>query len=76
MTEALRTPLANVLTRNEMVDIRFIRPDVAVVSGIKHISGEGGGPAAPGSRAAFSFVLAREDGAWRIAVAHNTLVRD
>jgi len=76
MQEALKTPLANVLTRNEIVDVRFVQPDVAVVSGTKHISGEGGGPVASGSTATFTFLLVRESGAWRIAVAHNTLVHE
>jgi uncharacterized protein (TIGR02246 family) len=65
-----------VLTRNEVADIRFLRQDVAVVSGIKHIREEGGGSAAPGSKAHFSFVLVHEGDVWRVAVAHNTLVRD
>jgi hypothetical protein len=46
-----------------------------VVSGIKHISGEGGGPATSGSTANFSLVLVHDRGEWLIAVAHNTLVR-
>jgi uncharacterized protein (TIGR02246 family) len=72
MAEALRTPLANVLTRHEVVDIRFLRQDVAVASGVKHVSAEGDGAAAPGSRVSLSLVLVRE-GTWRIAVTGNAL---
>jgi uncharacterized protein (TIGR02246 family) len=75
MVEALQTPMANVMTRNEVVDIRFIRPDVALVVGVKHIFEVGGGSLAPGSKANFSFVLVRERETWQIAVAHNTLVQ-
>jgi hypothetical protein len=61
MAEALRTPLANVLTRHEVVDIHVLRQDVAVASGVKHISREGGGDGAPASRVSFNFVLVRQD---------------
>ena len=40
MRQALETPFAHVYTRNEVVDVRFLRPDVAVVSCVKHISDE------------------------------------
>src|ERR671914_2714502 len=46
--KALQTPLAKVLTRNEVHDIRFLRPDVAIVSLTKHVSDEReGGPPVP-----------------------------
>jgi uncharacterized protein (TIGR02246 family) len=76
MAAALQTPLANVFSRNEVADVRFLRQDVAVVSGIKRLREEGGGSAAPGSKAIFSLVLVHEGEAWRIAVAHNTLAQE
>lgn len=36
--QALQTPLAQVLASNELQDIRFLRPDVALVSCIKQVS--------------------------------------
>src|SRR5918999_4580973 len=40
MESALATPLAKVTTTAEVQDIRFVRPDVAVVSCAKHVSDE------------------------------------
>jgi uncharacterized protein (TIGR02246 family) len=76
MAAALQTPLANVLTRNEIDDIRFVRPDVAAASGTKYVSGDGSDHAESGSTIHFTFVVVRDGDAWRIAVAHNTLVRE
>jgi uncharacterized protein (TIGR02246 family) len=76
MREAMKTSLANVLTRYEIVDVRFVRPDVAVVSGIKHVSEEGSGRAKGGAKITLTFVLTREQRSWLIAVVHNTLVPD
>jgi uncharacterized protein (TIGR02246 family) len=75
MAAALQTRLAKVLTRNELLDIRFIRPDVAVVSAIKHISDENedAGGATP-SRGSLTLVVVDEGDAWRIAVAQTTPV--
>jgi uncharacterized protein (TIGR02246 family) len=77
MREALQTPFAHVYTRVDVVDVRFARPDVAVVSCIKHISDERA-PATMGSDAQLSergsqtFVLVRERGNWLIALAQTT----
>jgi uncharacterized protein (TIGR02246 family) len=77
MRQALRTPFAHVYTRTEVVDLRFLRPDVALVSCIKHISDERE-PAARDSNAPLSergsqtFVLVRERGDWLIALAQTT----
>jgi uncharacterized protein (TIGR02246 family) len=77
MRQALDTPMANVYTRNEVVDVRFLRPDVAVVSCIKHISDErepsaGDSDVAPSERASSTFVLVREQGSWLIALVQTT----
>jgi uncharacterized protein (TIGR02246 family) len=77
MQEALKTPFAHVYTRTEIVDLRFLGPDVALVSCIKHISDERE-PAARDSDAALSergsqsFVLVKEQGTWLIALAQTT----
>ncbi|MFF4986116.1 SgcJ/EcaC family oxidoreductase [Streptosporangium saharense] len=66
MAEALRTPLKDVLTRNELLDVTFLRPDVALASLIKHVN--------DGRTGALTFVLVRDDGTWRIALAQTTPV--
>jgi uncharacterized protein (TIGR02246 family) len=77
MTQALKTPFARVYTRNELVDVRFLRPDVALVSCIKHISDERE-PTAKDSNAPLSergsltFVLVKEESNWLIALAQTT----
>jgi uncharacterized protein (TIGR02246 family) len=77
MQQALETPFAQVYTRIEVVDVRFLRPDVALVSCIKHISDEREPPArdsnAPLSeRGSQTFVLVRDRGSWRIALVQTT----
>jgi uncharacterized protein (TIGR02246 family) len=73
MRQALQTPMAQVYTRNELVDVRFPGPDVAVVSSIKHISDEREAADAPlAQRGSMTFVLVKEDGRWLIALAQTT----
>jgi uncharacterized protein (TIGR02246 family) len=77
MTEALKTPLANVYTRNEVVDVRILRPDVALVSSVKHIFDERNpsarDPNAPLSgQGSMTFVLVKERHSWLIALAQTT----
>jgi uncharacterized protein (TIGR02246 family) len=77
MRQALETPFAHVYTENEVVDVRFLRPDVAVVSSVKHISDKREPPAsdseAPMSeRGSATFVLVRERNSWLIALVQTT----
>jgi uncharacterized protein (TIGR02246 family) len=77
MTEALKTPLADVYTRNEVVDVRFLRTDVALVSSVKQIFDErdpsAKGPDAPLSQhGSMTFVLVKERHGWLIALAQTT----
>ncbi len=77
MSEALKTPMVDVRTRNELVDVRFPRPGVAVASCIKHVSDERDAAEkdADGSfsgRASLTLVLVEEQGDWRIALAQTT----
>jgi uncharacterized protein (TIGR02246 family) len=64
MATALRTPLKDVLTTNELLDVTFLRPDVAIADVIKHVN--------DGRTGALTFVLVKEDGTWRIALAQTT----
>ncbi|MFI6482895.1 SgcJ/EcaC family oxidoreductase [Nonomuraea sp. NPDC050663] len=66
MAKALRTPLKDVLTTNELLDITFLRPDVALATLVKHVN--------DGRTGALTFVLVKEDGRWLIALAQTTPV--
>ena len=72
MTAGLKSPMAKVFTRLEIEDIRFIGPDIALVSCAKHVSDERGeGPALP-TRGSLTFTVVREPDGWKIAVAQTT----
>ncbi|WP_129665559.1 SgcJ/EcaC family oxidoreductase [Phytoactinopolyspora endophytica] len=81
MKKALESPLAQVLTKIDIEDIRFARPDVAIVSCIKHVSDERDAslradPAASvPSAGSLTYVVVNEAGAWRIASAQTTPIR-
>jgi uncharacterized protein (TIGR02246 family) len=73
MSAALQTRLARVITRNELLDIRFARPDVAVVSVIKHVTDENeDASGAVPSQGSLTLVVVDEGDAWRIALAQTT----
>jgi uncharacterized protein (TIGR02246 family) len=75
MRQALKTPFAAVYTRNEVLDVQFLRRDVAVVSGLKHIADErepAAGDAQLAERASLTFVMVKEHGAWLIALSQTT----
>ncbi len=81
MAAALETPMAKVFTKSEIVDIRFVGPDVAIVSCVKHVSDErdpsatGGADADPPATGNLTYVMANEDGTWRIALAQTTPIQ-
>lgn len=78
MKKALETPLAQVLTRVEVEDIRFVNPDVAIVTCVKHISDERDVAPKPDSgtslprKGRLVYVMSKEGDAWRIASAQTT----
>lgn len=76
MAEALDGPLADVLTRTEVVDVTFVKPDVALVSCDKRINDLRAGQADTDipTRGALTFVLTKDSGTWRIALAQTTPV--
>ncbi|MFD9191705.1 SgcJ/EcaC family oxidoreductase [Streptomyces phaeochromogenes] len=76
MTAALASPLRDVRTTLEVDDIRFVRPDVAIVSLTKTVHDERPdtqGPSDFPARGAMTYVMTRgEDDDWRIALAQTT----
>lgn len=78
MSQALATPLAKVVTRSEIDDVRFVRPDVAIVSSTKEVhderdpSSEGGDGGSLASAGRLTYVMVKNDDAWRIALAQTT----
>lgn len=79
MEAALRTPLAGVVTRNVVEDITFLRPDVAVVSGVKIVFARAGDTlddaVTESFRARLTMVLTKQGDEWRIAVVQNTPIQ-
>ena len=75
MADALASPLSDVLTTAEIVDIRLATPDVAIVSCTKAVhdrrSGVDASTAMP-STGALTYVTTRSHGGWRIALAQTT----
>lgn len=76
MAAAMASPLADVRTSVEVVDVRFPLPDTAVVSCTKTVHDEREG-AAPGDlpmTGALTYTLVRTRDGWRIALAQTTPV--
>ncbi|WP_051704331.1 SgcJ/EcaC family oxidoreductase [Glycomyces sp. NRRL B-16210] len=72
MRAALASPLAHVRTTLDIEDIRFPLPDVALVSAVKNVFDEreeaGGLP----STGAYTMLLVKQDGEWRVTLAQTT----
>ena len=76
MQAALASPLAKVTTTAEVHDIRFVRPDVAVVSATKHVTDERDDGERFASEGAMTYLVVRDaDAAWRISLAQTTPIR-
>lgn len=74
MTAALASPLREVRTSLEIVDVRRPVPDVGVVSCVKTVhDGRDGGAALPAA-GAMTYVVARTSAGWRIVLAQTTPV--
>ncbi len=75
MADALASPLSDVLTTAEIVDIRLATPDVAIVSATKTVqdgrSAVDGSTSLP-STGALTYVTVRSPDGWRIALAQTT----
>lgn len=76
---ALESPLAKVTSTAEIEDIRFVRPDVAIVAAVKRVFDEREDPlrdapdtALPASSGWITYVVVKEHGTWHIASAQTT----
>jgi uncharacterized protein (TIGR02246 family) len=74
MEAALASPLAEVTTTAEIDDIRFVRPDVAIVSCTKHVSDQRDTTETFATRGSLTYVAVEEEGKWRVALAQTTPV--
>lgn len=71
MEEAMKTSLANVHTRNEIERVTFLRPDIALMTGNKHV-GRTEASLESETQTRLTFVLVKEEGTWLIALIQNT----
>lgn len=74
MEAALASPLAEVTTSAEIDDIRFVRPDVAIVSCTKHVSDQRDTTETLATRGSLTYVAVEDHGEWRVALAQTTPV--
>jgi uncharacterized protein (TIGR02246 family) len=74
MEAALASPLAEVTTTAEIDDIRFVRPDVAIVSCTKHVSDQRDTTETFATKGSLTYVAVEEEGKWRVALAQTTPV--
>ena len=73
MAKAVASPLRDVTTTVEVVDVRPVTDDVAIVSSIKSVhDGRQSGAAEVPERGAFTYVVKRDGAQWRIALAQTT----
>ena len=76
MRQALASPMAEVHTRYELVDVRFPAPGVALANSVKHVSDErdaaAGGGELGSDRGNVTFTLVKHEGRWLIALAQTT----
>ena len=74
MQAALASPLADVTTTVDVDDVRWLRPDVALVSFPKRVHDARPEGAPLPTTGALSYVVVRDDGTWRVALAQTTPV--
>lgn len=73
MAGALASPLRDVLTTVEVIDIRPVSPDAAIVSCLKTVhDGRAAAVSDLPVTGALSYVVTRVDGSWLIAFAQTT----
>jgi uncharacterized protein (TIGR02246 family) len=73
MSAALGSQLAQVMTTTELHDIRFVRPDVAIVSATKHVDDQRDTDDSFASKGAMTYVVVKDpEAGWRITLAQTT----
>ena len=77
LANAFRTRAREATLRTEDVEVRFVRPDVAIVHVVNELSGlvAPDGQRLPPHREVGVRVFVRNDGTWQVAAFHNTIVR-
>lgn len=77
MKEALTSPLSRVRTSVEVLDVRLVTEDVAVVSCRKTVHdgrADVGGSDPLSPQGALTYVLVRSENSWRISLAQTTAI--
>ncbi|MCC3763802.1 SgcJ/EcaC family oxidoreductase [Glycomyces sp. TRM65418] len=72
MAAALASPLAKVRTALEIEDVRYPRPDIALVSAVKRVYDERDEQGGLPTTGAYTMLLVKEDGEWRVTLAQTT----
>lgn len=74
--KAGESSLSKVLIKNDVLDVIFIRPDVAIVSAVQYIRLQQIDKSIDAGKGTITFVMVKEVGKWLIAAAQNTLVQN
>jgi len=72
--KAMEGALSNLVRKNEITDIRFIRHDVAVVSATQVAATKEGTFLKEHGKGSVTSVLVKEQGKWVITMAQNTMI--
>ncbi len=72
MESALASPLAEVTTSAEIQDIRFVRPDIAIVSCTKQVSDGRDTSESFATKGSLTYVVVEDRDEWRVALAQTT----
>lgn len=72
MRQALDSSLAQVRTTTDVEEIRWVTPDVAIVSCVKHVHDERAGAGGLPTDGALTSVVRRSADQWQIALAQTT----
>lgn len=76
MNKAVQTSLAEIKTKHNLLNIKFIRNDIALVTCIKEILVKKDNLYQKEAGAVLTFVMGKNNGGWLISAAQNTLIKD
>lgn len=76
MNKAVQTSLAEIKTKHNLLSIKFIRDDIALVTCTKEIFIEKENLYQKEAAAVLNFVMEKNNGGWLISSAQNTLIKD